>query len=68
MLADHTIGILRNFVRAHLLQEGGAERLAATRVTITMDYPRRRFDDDAATLRSAGMCPRAAVLIVLEDE
>jgi hypothetical protein len=65
LMRSDTIGLLRRVVASQ--RAAGAS--VPNRFAIVMDYPRRRFDDDAQTLESAGMWPRAAINIVeLEDE
>jgi hypothetical protein len=65
LLAHHTIGDLRSFVRCQRVEFG--ELAVPANFVIVMDYPRRQFDDDTMTLRDAGMCPRAAVIILARD-
>lgn len=64
LLRSDTIGLLRRVVAA---QRSSGVSVPA-RFAIVMDYPRRRFDDDAQTLESAGMWPRAAINIVEVDD
>jgi hypothetical protein len=58
MLRSDSVGTLRRVVAS----------MVGSRFAIVMDYPRRRFDDDAQTLESAGMWPRAAINIVEVEE
>ena len=55
MRADHTIKDLREFVDDH--------RPSTSRYQLRTRYPNRAYDDPEQTLKDAGLCPNAVIML-----
>lgn len=58
--SDSTVGHLKAAVRGHLIGKAGAP---VAGFTIRTSFPAREYDNDAETLREAGLVPNALLLM-----